>query len=127
MSNSLKFFKQSVIGLCLFGLGFLTGTIVDMLTYKFYKKIDPDRNNFAKLVFVGAVQCYLIVIILLVFSYCHQTDNFYNYIFRISFLASQIFLGGYIINSMTNKISNRQLSSNNPSNNPRLFSLNNQI
>lgn len=102
-----NFLVKSFIGLVFFILGFALGTILDFVIYKAYSKLDPSLNNYKKLLGVCVVQSYLIILCVLTFSYWIPLESFYSIMFRLSFFSTQIFLGGYIIFNITNKLGYR--------------------
>jgi hypothetical protein len=87
--------KNTVIGFTELLAGIAIGTIIDIMFYKLYKKIDPTMNNNKKLVFFVIIQTFLAIFVycsLLKFMNAKCGDNITGAFFSIGFLSTQIFI-----------------------------------
>lgn len=103
-----KVFLSARQGVIEFFLGFIIGTIFDIIFSRIYKKLDPDENNNVLLFFILIVQLYIIFVILFGFEFIINKikyDNFAGtYPFRFGLLSSQVFMMETAVNTLTNII-----------------------
>lgn len=97
---SVKVFKSALLGTLGFFMGFILGTIVDVIFYKFYYLIDPNEKNDIFLSIMFIVQFFTLLIILQLISQNSKQNKIFNYSVRMGLFASQIFLLDYTMNRL---------------------------
>ena len=97
---SAEVFKSALLGTIGFFMGFIMGTIVDVIFYKFYYLIDPNEKNDIFLSIMFIVQFFTLLVILQLFSRNSKQHKVFNYSVRIGLFASQVFLLDYTMNRL---------------------------
>lgn len=89
MKTSLtQLLVNSTKGFGVFLLGFILGTIIDIIFFKIYSKWDPTDKNNSKLMTISLFQIYFIIILLEIISLYKKPGD----TFSIGLMTSQIFL-----------------------------------
>ena len=101
---------QSFYALLLFLVGFVVGSILDVIFFAIYKRIDPKEQNNTKLFILIVIQLYILI---LIFSITYNnilkiTSPLLLYFIRIGLLTSQLFLMEYAMERLADIIYNRK-------------------
>ena len=97
---SAEVFKSALLGTIGFFMGFIMGTIVDVIFYKFYYLIDPNEKNDIFLSIMFIVQFYILLVILQLLTQNNKQNKVFNYSIRMGLFASQVFLLEYTMNRL---------------------------
>ena len=98
----MSLFVESFIGMLEFIGGFVIGTIIDLIFFQFYLRIN-DINNY-KLLALMFIQLYVLVVVIQVIGRISND----GYFIKIGFISSQLFLLKFSIKKLSNIICNRK-------------------
>ena len=102
----LKNLYEAFLGLMIFLLGFGIGTTVDVGFFSLYRQWDPKERNNTKLVALAAVQLFIIIFIINVTT----PVKFLGTSFAFGLMSSQVFLFVHAVESISNKVFDRDCS-----------------
>lgn len=101
---SLEVIKSAMLGTLGFIMGFLIGTVLDVIFYKFYYLIDPNEKNDLFLSIMFIVQFFILLIILQLLTKYGLKNTLYKFSIRMGLFASQVFLLEYTMNRLFSNI-----------------------
>lgn len=107
MACIIELLKTSVCGTLLFLLGFLIGTILDIMFFKLYTKLDPLEENLWIMAAVGAFQIFTMMIYLTLSSQLIKNDDISTG-FKIGMITSFLFTVDYAATRFNNYLYNRK-------------------
>ena len=100
--------KDAFVGTLFFILGFVVGTVVDLTFFNLYKAIDPTEDSVMLLTVLGLVQILLSIFIAVVIQPLMPVNQTYSSYFRIALLASQVFMMGHTISTVSKNLYTRE-------------------
>ena len=107
MSNWLvNNFRTTIIGLVIFLLGFIIGTIVDITFFSIYRKWDSTEKNKGKLITLAIIQLFIIIFIINASNPVKVLGS--NFSFGL--MSSQVFLFVHAIETVSNQVFDRNCS-----------------
>lgn len=92
--------------LLIFLLGFLIGTIIDIIGFSIYQRIDPKKEHKGKLLSLDIVQIFIIIFII------HVTTKSVGSSLTLGLMSSQVFLFVDVIKTIDNRMTDRDCSDN---------------
>lgn len=98
MNWLLKNSYAAFLGLLIFIVGFIIGTILDIIFLNIYRKWDPKEDNNSKLIILFVIQLYIIIFMIHI-SYSKKERGS---VFTFGLISSQIFLLEHTIESLSN-------------------------
>jgi formate hydrogenlyase subunit 3/multisubunit Na+/H+ antiporter MnhD subunit len=111
MSGVTKNLKNIVNGISGFIFGFIIGTILDVVFFRIYKKIDPEESNNIKLFTLEIIQL-MILVLLIGLTFQYSVDYLNSYFIRIGILSSQLFLLEFALERISILIYDRNRNKN---------------
>ena len=107
MSNWLvNNFRNTIIGLLIFLLGFIVGTIVDITFFSMYRKWDPTEKNKGKLIALAIIQLFIIIFIINASNPVKVLGSSFSF----GLMSSQVFLFVHAIETVSNHVFDRDCS-----------------
>lgn len=98
--NTKSLFTVPLVEIIAFILGFVFGSIWDMICSIIYKKMDHEEQNNVLLILVFIVQIYTIFFIINVLK-LNVSNVDYAVSFRLGVFASQLFLLEYVVDRIS--------------------------
>lgn len=101
--------KDTFIGTSEFIIGFILGTILDVMFFKLYKKIDPEEKNNKILFTMIIIQLFILIFLIsLTIKYVKIEDNMGNFFLRLGIITSQLFLLEFSLERLADYIYDRE-------------------
>jgi hypothetical protein len=107
--------KESAAGTVFFILGYILGSLYDMLFFQIFRKIDPTMNNHIRLFVIVLVQLFLLVIIITTISSALHLPGEELFFLRMGLVSSQVFLLQWTIKRFVNRRPIEKETANEPS------------